>query len=145
MKLVIHTQFKENYGAHDWDGQGECPQYWKFKGGETYVMEIEDPNVRRHTIEDIEALITYKDEGSEEYVLDWSFVDPEEKFCDDWETPWNLYREKDGYYCSRFVPAEDYWQPGYKGKAQSYKMEPGGERSGYQEEYIKLSEPELVH
>ena len=145
MKLVIHTQFKENYGAHDWDGQGECPQYWKFKGGETYVMEIEDPNVRLHTIEDIEALITYKDEGSEEYVLDWSFVDPEEKFCDDWETPWNLYREKDGYYCSRFVPAEDYWQPGYKGKAQSYKMEPGGERSGYQEEYIKLSEPELVH
>ena len=145
MKLVIHTQYKENYGAHDWDGKGECPQYWKFKGGETYVMEIEDPNVRPHTIEDIEALITYKDEGSEEYVLDWSFVDPEEKFCDDWETPWNLYREEDGYYCSRFVPAEDYWQPGYKGKAQSYKMEPGGERSGYQEEYIKLSEPELVH
>ena len=38
MKLVIHTQFKENYGAHDWDGR-ECPQYWKFKGGSTYVVE----------------------------------------------------------------------------------------------------------
>ena len=145
MKLVIHTQYRENYGAHDWDGQGECPQYWKFKGGETYVMEIEDPNVRPNNIDEIEELITYKDEGSEEYVLDWSFVDPQEKFCDDWETPWNLYKEKDGYYASRFVPAEDYWQPGYKGKAQSYKMEPQGERSGYQEEYIKLSEPELVH
>jgi hypothetical protein len=145
MKLVIHTQYRENYGAHDWDGQGECPQYWKFKGGETYVMEILDPNVRPTNIDEIEALITYKDEGSEEYVLDWSFVDPEEKFCDDWETPWNLYKEKDGYYASRFVKAEDYWQPGYKGKAQSYKMEANGERSGYQEEYIKLSEPELVH
>jgi len=145
MKLVIHTQYKENYGAHDWDGQGECPQYWKFKGGETYVMEIEDPNQRPTNIDAIRELIEYADVGSEEYVLDWSFVDPEEKFCDDWETPWNLYREADGYYCSRFVPAEAYWQPGYKGKAQSYKMEPGGERSGYQEEYIKLSEPELVH
>ena len=40
MKLVIHTQFKENYGAHDWDGKGECPQYWKFKGGSTYVVEV---------------------------------------------------------------------------------------------------------
>ena len=145
MKLVIHTQYKENYGAHDWDGKGECPQYWKFKGGETYVMEIEDPNQRPTNIDAIRELIEYADVGSEEYVLDWSFVDPEEKFCDDWETPWNLYRGEDGYYCSRFVPAEDYWQPGYKGKAQSYKMEPGGERSGYQEEYIKLSEPELVH
>ena len=145
MKLVIHTQYRENYGAHDWDGQGECPHYWKFKGGETYVMEILDPNVRPTNIDEIAELITYKDEGSEEYVLDWSFVDPEEKFCDDWETPWNLYKEKDGYYASRFVKAEDYWQPGYKGKAQSYKMEANGERSGYQEEYIKLSEPELVH
>ena len=38
MKLVITTQHKENYGAHDWDGKGECPQYWKFKGGDTYVV-----------------------------------------------------------------------------------------------------------
>jgi len=33
MLLVITTQLQENYGAHDWDGQGACPQYWKFKGG----------------------------------------------------------------------------------------------------------------
>ena len=34
MKLHIETQTQENYGAHDWDGTGVCPQYWKFKGGE---------------------------------------------------------------------------------------------------------------
>ena len=39
MKLVIQTQYKENYGYHDWDGKGECPQYWKFKGGDTYVVD----------------------------------------------------------------------------------------------------------
>ena len=38
MKLLIYTQVEENYGAHDWSGKGECPQYWKFKGGETFVV-----------------------------------------------------------------------------------------------------------
>lgn len=38
MKLLITTQIHENYGAHDWDGVGECPQYWKAKGGNDYVV-----------------------------------------------------------------------------------------------------------
>jgi hypothetical protein len=38
MILVIDTQFQENYGAHDWDGEGECPQRWKFKGGSSYKV-----------------------------------------------------------------------------------------------------------
>jgi hypothetical protein len=36
--FVVITQFRENYGAHDWDGTGECPQYWKFKGGDDYFI-----------------------------------------------------------------------------------------------------------
>lgn len=38
-KLLITTQVYENYGAHDWDGKGECPQYWKAKGGHDYVIK----------------------------------------------------------------------------------------------------------
>lgn len=38
-KLLITTQIHENYGAHDWDGEGECPQYWKAKGGNCYVVK----------------------------------------------------------------------------------------------------------
>lgn len=38
MKLLITTQVQENYGAHDWDGTGACPQYWKFKGGNDYAV-----------------------------------------------------------------------------------------------------------
>jgi hypothetical protein len=38
-KLLITTQVYENYGAHDWDGVGECPQYWKPKGGSDYVVK----------------------------------------------------------------------------------------------------------
>ena len=38
---VIDTQYKENYGAHDWDGTGDCPQHWKFKGGSCIkVMDV---------------------------------------------------------------------------------------------------------
>ena len=34
-KLLITTQVYENYGSHDWDGEGECPQYWKAKAAAT--------------------------------------------------------------------------------------------------------------
>ena len=39
MKLLITTQVYENYGAHDWDGTGACPSYWKAKGGSDYVVK----------------------------------------------------------------------------------------------------------
>ena len=40
MQLLITTQTQENYGAHDWDGEGACPQYWKFKGGIDYKYAL---------------------------------------------------------------------------------------------------------
>ena len=40
MKLHIYTQNQENYGAHDWDGVGECPEYWKFKGGSDFFVPM---------------------------------------------------------------------------------------------------------
>jgi hypothetical protein len=40
MQLLITTQTQENYGAHDWDGVGECPSYWKFKGGQDYKYAL---------------------------------------------------------------------------------------------------------
>lgn len=30
--INIDFYYRENYGAHDWDGEGECPQHWKNKG-----------------------------------------------------------------------------------------------------------------
>ena len=38
-KLLITTHVYENYGAHDWEGVGVCPQYWKAKGGCDYVVK----------------------------------------------------------------------------------------------------------
>jgi hypothetical protein len=40
-KVIINCQYKENYGAHDWDGNGTCPQHWKMKGGFQFSVEID--------------------------------------------------------------------------------------------------------
>jgi len=41
MRLILSAQYQENYGAHDWNGEGECPQYWKMKGGRDYSVDLE--------------------------------------------------------------------------------------------------------
>ena len=39
-QFVVHTQVIENYGAHAENGKHEDGNaYWKFKGGDTYVVE----------------------------------------------------------------------------------------------------------
>ena len=39
MKFVVHTQTLENYGAHAESGKfADGMAYWKFKGGDTYVV-----------------------------------------------------------------------------------------------------------
>lgn len=38
MTHLVSTQIHENYGAHDWDGTGDCPFHWKAKGGEDYII-----------------------------------------------------------------------------------------------------------
>ena len=76
MKLMITTQVRENYGAHDWDGTGQCPQYWKFKGGNDYAYQLGSvlPNAE-HIGELVMALRGQIEEVSdyyEEYILTWS-------------------------------------------------------------------------
>jgi len=81
MKIVITTQFRENYGAHDWDGTGECPQYWKFKGGSEYIIEDVQQHVKLNDffgkkcemiVDSIRPKIEHKSEYAEEYILGWS-------------------------------------------------------------------------
>ncbi len=40
MRFDIYAigQYSENYGAHDWNGEGACPQYWKAKGSATTLV-----------------------------------------------------------------------------------------------------------
>ena len=71
MMLVIRTQFMENYGAHDWDGQGECPQYWKMKGGSEYKITNVPLNIDYQEVVSM-ANVERDDDYCREYILDWS-------------------------------------------------------------------------
>ena len=111
MKMVIQTQFVENYGAHDWDGEGECPQHWKNKFGDTYIMDItiqqaQDDSFMRHVLDNIE----HKSEYTEEYILSWSYVDDidfaESNHVEEWESPIYLEYAHGGLAAKQYFKLE---------------------------------------
>jgi hypothetical protein len=71
MMLVIRTQYMENYGAHDWDGTGECPQYWKSKGGSEYKILDIPLNIDYNEVVSV-ADVEKNNDYCREYILDWS-------------------------------------------------------------------------
>ena len=73
-KLLITTQVYENYGAHDWDGQGECPQYWKPKGGGDYVVLNIDVNRVDELMHAVWNQVEHADEYYRETILGWEVV-----------------------------------------------------------------------
>ena len=73
-KLLITTQVYENYGAHDWDGVGQCPQYWKAKGGSDYVVKRININKVTETVMGVRSQIEQDNEGFRETIIDWTVV-----------------------------------------------------------------------
>jgi len=79
MKLHIVTQYMENYGAHDWDGEGECPQRWKFKGGEDFFYQLGTVEPSAEHIEELIHVlrnrIEWDDIGSRQYIAGYGIVE----------------------------------------------------------------------
>ena len=114
MKIVIQTQYRENYGAHDWDGTGECPQYWKSKGGSTYVVEgvgIEDAQSQGY-YDTLFDLVSESNDYAQEYVLGSDLVDDADfkvsDICEHWERP--VYIKSDG---DSFVARQKHYMGGF--------------------------------
>lgn len=84
MKLFVTTQYRENYAAVNWDGKGQCPQYWKNKGGVDYFLQLGD-RLADYAVEDlvkaVVAKVEVRNDYVEEYVVDW-FIE-----ADDYLTP----------------------------------------------------------
>ena len=78
MQLLITTQTQENYGAHDWDGQGECPQYWKFKGGQDYKYALGSVGRSEEAITELVMVLRGQIEEDNEYyrnhIIGWTVV-----------------------------------------------------------------------
>jgi len=73
-KLLITTQTYENYGAHDWDGTGQCPQYWKAKGGSDYVVKKVNVNKVTETVMGVRGQIECDNYAFRETIIDWTIV-----------------------------------------------------------------------
>jgi hypothetical protein len=75
-KLLISTQVYENYGAHDWDGKGECPSYWKAKGGNDYVVKKFRGGDEAATVAvmALRSQIECNDSYYQETIIGWSIV-----------------------------------------------------------------------
>ena len=145
--LVIQTQHRENYGAHNWDGEGECPQHWKFKGGNTYfVTDLSTANINQIAqkgIPTLTLLIESRNEMFEEYILDWEIRDLGKNgdgkgpICEPWETPIEFYYDS-GWKCrTHHTPGSEYsmWNRAIIGRAEQWTPGVGNTRTDYACQY----------
>ena len=116
---VIITQVRENYGAHDWDGEGEAPQYWKNKGGSVYIFEgvlTSEQEIQ------IQEAISSADDYYEEWVVMFEETNKPTEFYDEWEEPAILSFEGEKLIMSENIKFANYG-------LTKYEMYPGGLRN----------------
>lgn len=131
MKLVITTQYLENYGT------SKTAPFWKAKGGEVYVVR----NLTWNQVERIEAegipnltsLIAYSNEGSQEYILNTVIVEDDGYECESWESVVELTydRVERRWTASRTTRRDECWVDGIDYKVECWVPRPGGEREDY--------------
>ena len=143
MKLVINTQFMENYGAHDWNGEGECPQYWKMKGGSTYVVEdLQESHIVKINMDGIptlESLICHDDDYSREYILGWDIVEDDEEVFEEWEAKTFLtYQTDREQWVCREIYNLDTREVDLR--ISSWDMTPEKDRANYKCEYRSVKD-----
>lgn len=151
MKLVINTQCKENYAAHN-GFTGEY--YWKFKGGNTYVVNgLNSKQVNKIVdggIPTLSKLIEDKNDYYEEYILGWEIVGDDETPWDEWETPVEFSWGGDRWLAGREILNDEYgyMRAGIAAKREEWIPLEGGERAHYKAEYLTpngwFPEPEAL-
>lgn len=138
MKIVISTQYMENYGAHDWDGEGQCPQYWKPKGGDTYIIENLTPeqvsDFEKNHLDKVYAMIQYSHNYAQEYVLGYEVSEDNAVVCDGWENPKVIALNGANFIASCITKNDEYGFMHQKidEKHETYTMKEEGKRENYQ-------------
>ena len=147
--LVIQTQYRENYAAHN-EGykHGVSEAHWKFKGGCTYfVQDLTDANINSivaNGIPTLTKLIESKNEMFEEYIIDWEIRDLGKNgdgkgpICESWEIPVQFYYENKQWKCrTHHTPAdgESFWNSAIDSRAEQWIPGEGGTRNDYKCQY----------
>ncbi len=134
MKLVIQTQYCENYGDAD-------QPHWKFKGGSTYVVQNITPaqatRIEAEGIPTLSSLIEYSNPMTREYILGYTVREDDFTVCEPWETPVVCRYAEGAWHASEEVLNDEY---GYLRsdigrKLAVWTMLPQGQRGDYTVEY----------
>ena len=125
MKVVINTQYRENYG------EPGLP-HWKFKGGDVYVIP-NTASLSREEREELRNLIEYSNEMSEMYISSTHVVGDDQVVCDEWEAPIVLdYSLREGIWTASVVHKNDgQFVDGIESKSETWTLLPEGKRQGY--------------
>jgi len=146
MKLVIQTQIRENYAAHN-GFNGEY--YWKMKGGNTYVVEglsmKHVDKISDNGIPTLTKLIEEKSDYFEEYVIGWTVCNDNETRWEEWEHPTVLSWGGDRWLANRTIKNDEY---GYMraeiaAAHESWIPQEGGERAHFELTY-EMQSGEMV-
>tara|TARA_E500000178_G_C17029047_1_gene759556 strand:- start:3143 stop:3637 length:495 start_codon:yes stop_codon:yes gene_type:complete len=153
MKLVIQTQYRENYAAHNEDYvHGVSEAYWKFKGGETFVVscsfaDAAEPAFRQAAFD----AVSYSNEASEEYVLDWEIVDDAEflmsNHIEEWDTPTMLWFDGEHFMATKKTDNTHmgYMRSEILTKFESWTITPEDSRSDYKSTFTMDDGSELTY
>jgi hypothetical protein len=140
MKLVINTQYRENYAAHD-EGyeHGVSEAHWKFKGGTTYVVpRFTDVNNITQVMKNLSTLIEYGNPGSEQYIIDWEIVKDNAKVCESWETVTEIFINQDKTIALKVIDNREdgYMKSEILEVTESWTMMPENERKDFSASYL---------
>jgi hypothetical protein len=157
-KLVIHTQYLENYG------DSKDP-YMKFKGGTTYVMsncgELNENEIAT-LVARVKPYITTdlvkSNGGSEEYINDVKVVPHMEQVCADWDSvtefSFDLFghvnfikitdNREDGWMRKEILETTETWTNNRKNYKKEFLMDNGDFCIGNKEAGTWLKEHAVV-
>ena len=130
MKLAIYTQIKQNYGTAD-------KPYWKFKGGETYIVPNlsaqQADKIRSKGIPTLTSLIEEANVCFEVYVQNWAILDDDVATHDDWEAPYILSHTDGRWVCTQVQEGQDWgFAANVRRCTKTYIMGKNGEKFNYQ-------------
>ena len=116
MATIVGTQYRENYAAHSWDGEGECPQHWKAKGGNTYL-------VFNASADEIESVIGHSNDYTEEYIMGYKTVIHTNDVWEDWEERIYYTKAEDGSWLVEKRSAKEGLHSGIKSYYHRYEYD----------------------
>ena len=92
-RLIIIAQVCENYGFPDWDGQGKCPEHWKFKGGITFEVKVDSMDIMYAEDECVEVAKQMLAEKTTD-AMKYEYLNHEVKFGDDVMLDEDIFNDK---------------------------------------------------